>query len=326
MQVKFNNARRGLLLAAMGAALGAAAGSAHAQQNLIKMVVPFPAGGITDQAARVVAEQMSQRLGQQIIVENRPGAGSRLGIDAVAAAPADGNTLLFTNTSYSILPVVNPKATFDPTKALAPVSLSATYSLQIVTGISVPAATLPEFIAYARKNPGKLSYGSAGMGSGAHFAGEYFKSLTGTYLVHIPYKSTSSALNDVAGGQLDLAFDASAKPLVDGGKVKLLAVTGDKRDPRFPNTPTAAEVGLKPFSKMQSWVGILAPAATPQPVLQKLNKAAAAAIAEPVVQKRLAELGLEPQGGSASRLATAITEEMALYRRIAADSKLRFED
>ncbi len=326
MRVSFIHARRGLLLAAMGTALGAPAGFAHAQANLLKLVVPYPAGGITDQAARVVAEQLAQRLGQQVIVENRPGAGSRLGIDAVLAAPADGQTLLFTNTSYSILPVVNPTAHFDPTRSLAPVSLCASYSLQIVIGNAVPAATLPEFIAYAKKNPGKLSYGSSGMGSGAHFAGEFFKALTGTYLVHIPYKSTSSALNDVAGGQLDLAFDASAKPLVDGGKVKLLAVTGEQRDPRFPNTPTAAEAGLKPFALMQSWVGLLAPAATPPAVLQKLNLAAAAAVADPGVQRRFAELGLQPQGGPASRLAGTIANEVVLYRKIAADAKLRFED
>jgi tripartite-type tricarboxylate transporter receptor subunit TctC len=322
MSIKFNLAPRGLLIAALGAGVG----FANAQQNVIKMVVPFPAGGITDQAARIVADQMAQRLGQTIIIENRPGAGGRLGIDAVMKAPADGNTLLFTNTSYSIFPVVKPKASFDPVKALAPVSMSASYSLQIVTSTKVPANTLPEFIAYAKKNPGKLSYGSAGVGSGAHFAGEYFKSLTGTYLVHIPYKSTAGALNDVAGGLVELAFDGSAKPLVDAGKVKLLAVTGDKRDPRFPNTPTAPEAGLKPFSMMQSWVGILAPATTPQPVLERLNNAAASAVADAGVQKRFAEMGLQPQGGPASRLSAAIAEDVVLHQKIATDSKLQFED
>ncbi len=183
--------RRVLVVAA---SLAVATGLAQAQSNVIKMVVPFPAGGVTDQAARIVAESMARQLGQTIIIDNRPGAGSRIGIDAVVKAPADGNTLLFTNSSYSILPVVDPKVPFDPLKALVPVGLSATYGLQIVTRKDLPVNTLPEFIAYARKNPGKLSYGSAGIGSGAHFAGEYFKSLTGTYLVHIPYKSTSAAL------------------------------------------------------------------------------------------------------------------------------------
>ena len=212
-----------LLFAAI--AMVATTGTAHAQPSVTKMVVPFPPGGVTDQVARIMAEHMGRQLGQVIIIDNRPGAGSRLGVEAVIKSPGDGTTLLFTNSSYSILPVVDPKISFDPAKALAPVSMTATYGLQIVTKKDIPANTLAEFIAYAKKNPGKLSYGSAGMGSGAHFAGEYFKSLTGTFLVHIPYRSTAGALNDVAGGQLDVAFDASAKPLIDAGHVKLLAVT-----------------------------------------------------------------------------------------------------
>jgi len=309
--------------ALLAAALAATAGMAQAQANVIKMVVPFPPGGVTDQAARIVADRMAQQLGQTIIIENRPGAGSRLGVDAVAKAAADGSVLLFTNSSFSFLPIIDPKLP-DPTQALAPVGMSATYGLQIVTANRLPANTLPEFIAYAKKNPGKLSYGSAGVGSGTHFAGEYFKALSGTFLVHIPYKSTTGALNDVAGGQLDLAFDGAAKPLTDAGRVKLLAVTSDKRDPRFPNTPTAVEAGLKGFVQ-QSWVGILVPAATPATVIERLNKAAGAAVADAGVQKRFAELGLQAQGGAASRLGDAIRAELALNQKIAADAKLRFE-
>jgi tripartite-type tricarboxylate transporter receptor subunit TctC len=301
-----------------------ATGLAQAQPNVIKLVVPFPAGGVTDQAARILADKMSQQLGQTMIVENRPGAGSRLGVDAVVKAPADGATLLFTNSSYSILPVVDPKVPFDPIRALAPVSMSATYGLQIVTSNKIPVNSLAEFITYAKKSPGKLSYGSAGVGSGTHFAGEYFKALTGTFLVHIPYKSTNGALNDVAGGQLDLVFDAAAKPLVDAGRVKLLAVTSEKRDPRFPSTATAVEAGVKGFVQ-QSWVGLLAPAATPAGTLERLNKAAAAAVADPGVQKRFAELGLQAQGGPPSRLAGMIGDELTLYRKIAVDAKLQFE-
>jgi tripartite-type tricarboxylate transporter receptor subunit TctC len=202
--------------------------------------------------------------------------------------------------------------------------MSATYGLQIVAPTRLPVNTLQEFVAYAKKNPGKLSYGSAGVGSGTHFAGEYFKALSGTFLVHIPYKSTTGALNDVAGGQLDLAFDAAAKPLIDAGRVKLLAVTSDRRDPRFPSTPTAVEAGLKGFVQ-QSWVGILAPATTPAAVLERLNKAAGAAVADASVQKRFTEMGLRAQGGAASRLGDAIRAELALNRKIAAEAKLRFE-
>jgi tripartite-type tricarboxylate transporter receptor subunit TctC len=318
--MQMNASRRTVL----GAALLAVAGFAHAQGNVIRMVVPFPAGGVTDQAARVVAEKMGQELGQTVIVDNRPGAGGRIGIDAVVKAPADGQTLLFTNTSYSILPVIDPKVPLDPEKSLAPVSMLATYGLQIVTNMKVPVNSLPEFVAYAKKNPGKLSYGSAGNGSGAHFAGEMFKSLTGTFIVHVPYKSTSGALNDVAGGLLDLAFDGSAKPLIDAGKVKLLAVTDDKRDPRFPNTPTAVEAGLQGYVQ-QSWVGVLAPAGTPAATLERLNKAASAAAADPGVRKRFADMGLVPQGGPGGRLGQSIGREVAMFRKIATDAKLQFE-
>jgi len=321
MQVR-SNPGRAFLAAALLAASGA---PAWAQGQTTKIIVPFPAGGVTDQAARVVAESMGRQLGHTFVIDNRPGAGSRIGVDAVVKAPADGSTLLFTNTSYSILPVVDPKVPFDPAKALAPVSLTATYGLQMAIRKEIPANTLQEFIAYAKKNPGKLSYGSAGVGSGTHFAGEYFKAVTGTYLVHIPYRSTTGALADVAGGQLDLAIDASTKPLVDAGKVKLLAVTGERRDPRFPNTPTTAEAGLKEFTAMQSWVGLLAPVGTPQALLDRLNAAAGAAAADPAVRKRFAELGLVPQGGPAAKLGTVIRDELVLYRKIATQAKLQFE-
>lgn len=298
---------------------------AQAQPAVTKVVVPFPAGGVTDQAARILAESLSRQLGETFIVENRPGAGSRLGVEAVLRAPADGKTLLFTNSSYSILAVVDPKLSFDPAKALLPVNMTATYGLQIVTRKDSPATSLRDFIAHAKKHPDKLSYGSAGVGSGSHFAGEYFKSLTGASLVHVPYKSTNGALSDVAGSLLDLAFDAASKPLVDAGRVKLLAVTGSKRDPRFPQAPTAVEAGLAGFA-LDSWVGLLAPVGTPEPVRERLAKAAAAAAADPGTRSRLADMGLEAAGGEPSRLRSAIKDDLTLYRKIAAAARLNFDE
>lgn len=318
------NTRRNLFKLGLGAWCAVAADLGHAQQDVIKMVVPFPAGGVTDQAARIVAEKMGQQLGQTIVIDNRPGAGGRIGTETVLKAPGDGTTLLFTNSSYSILPVVDPKAPYDPLKSLAPISMSATYSLQVVTSTKIPVNTLSEFIAYAKKRPGALSYGSAGVGSGTHFAGEFFKSLTGAFLVHIPYKSTTGALNDVAAGLLDFAIDGAAKPLADSGRVKLLAVTGNKRDPRLPNVPTAAEAGLPPFV-LVSWVGVLAPATTPASLVERLNAAANAAVADPAVQKRFADMGLLNQGGATSRLAQTIEDELKLHQRIAAQAKLKFD-
>jgi tripartite-type tricarboxylate transporter receptor subunit TctC len=305
-------------------ALWVFANSACAQEGVTKLVVPYPAGGITDQAARIVGGRMARELGAPVIVYNRPGASGRLAVDAVAKAAPDGNTLLFTNSSYSILPVVDPKVQYDPLKTLAPVAMAATYGLQIITSVKVPANTLPEFIAYAKTHPGKLSYGSSGVGSGSNFAGEYMKSLTGTFIVHVPYKSTSAALNDVAGGMLDLTFDASAKPLVDAGHVKLLAVTGSKRDARFPNTPTAQEAGLNGFV-LESWVGLLAPAATPSETLLRLNRAVANSINDPMVRRQLLEIGLQPDSGPAAQFGNTIRRELALHRKIAADAKLKFE-
>lgn len=320
MRHLFESARSALVV--LGAALAALA---QAQPAVTKVVVPFPAGGVTDQAARILVDSLSRQLGETFIIENRPGAGSRLGVEAVLRAPADGKTLLFTNSSYSILAVIDPKLSFDPAKALLPVNMTATYSLQIVTRKDLPAVSLTDFIAHAKKHPDRLGYGSAGVGSGAHFAGEYFKSLTGTSLVHVPYKSTNGALNDVAGGMLDLAFDAAAKPLVDGGRVKLLAVTGSKRDLRFPNTPTAVESGLPGFA-LDSWVGLLAPTGTPEKVRERLAKAAVTAAAEPSTRSRLAEMGLEATGGEPERLGRAIRDDLALYRKIAATARLSFDE
>lgn len=322
--MNFGKTRRWLVLAGVAAVACATSLGAQAQSSVVKVVVPFPAGGVTDLIARMLTDGMAKQLNQTFVVENRPGAGGRIGIDLVAKAPADGNTILFTNSSYSILPVVEPKIAFDPTKALAPVSMVSTYGLQMLVRKDLPVTTLPEFIDYAKKNPGKLSYGSAGMGSGTHFGGEYFKSLTGTSLVHVPYKSTNGALNDVAGGQLDFVLDGAAKTLVDAGKVKLIAVTGSKRDARFPNTPTAAETGLKDYV-MESWAGFLAPPGTPQAVVDRLNRAAAATLQDPAVQKRFAELGMAPEGGPASRMAGVIKDELALYRKMAKDADLKFE-
>lgn len=291
----------------------------------IKLVVPYPAGGVTDQAARVLAERMAQILAQPIIIENRPGAGSRIGTMAVAQAAPDGNTLLFTNISFSTLPLADRLVKYDPLKSFAPVGLAAVYGATVVVQPSVPAKNLQELVAYAKKNPGKLSYGSAGMGSGAHFVGEYFKALTGTYVVHVPYRSTVGALSDVAGGQVDIAFDASAKGLIDAGKVRPLAIVGGQRDPRLPDVPTAAEAGIRGLD-FNAWQGMLAPPATPKPVLEKLNRAMAAALQEPATRKRYQDLGLVPVGGAPDRLTQQLRSDATLYRKVIEQARLKFDE
>jgi tripartite-type tricarboxylate transporter receptor subunit TctC len=310
----------------MGLAMTMVALTCHAQTAAptLRLVVPFPAGGVTDLAARALAERLGPALGQTVIVENRPGGGSRIGVDAVMKAAPDGQTLLFTNTSYAILPIVDPAVKYEADKSLLPVGMLASYGLSLVVANALPVKSLPELVAYARSRPGKLSYGSSGPGSGTHFLGEYFKSLTGTFIVHIPYRSTAGALNDVAGGTLDMTFDATAKAYADAGKVRMLAVTGSHRDPRLPGVPTAVEAGLKDFV-IVSWVGLLAPVGTPPATVVRLNAALNEALAAPALRQRLQEMGLTPEGGDAPRMLSQVREDMRLHRQIAKQAGLRFD-
>ena len=298
--------------------------AAQAQAGTLRLLVPFPAGGVTDLSARALAEPLARLLGQTVVVENRPGGGSRIGTDAALKAAADGNTLLFTNSSYTILPIVDPGVKIVVDSSMAPVGLLASYGLAVVVANTVPATTLQELVALAKKQPGKFSYGSSGPGSGSHFMGEYFKSLTGTFIVHIPYRSTSAALTDVAGGTVDIAFDATAKAYADAGKVRVLAVSGPQRDPRMPQVPTAAEAGLKDFV-LSSWVGLLAPAGTPPAMLARLNVALNTALADPGLRGRLQAMGLAPEGGPPQRMLAQMQAESTLHQRIATHAKLRFD-
>jgi len=316
--------RRNRFLIGLAAALVSLSCAAQTASSTLRLIVPFPAGGVTDLAARARAERLGPALGQTVIVENRPGGGSRIGTDAVMKAVPDGQTLLFTNTSYAILPIVDPAVKYEADKSLVPVGMLASYGLSLVVANALPVKTLPELVAYARSHPGKLSYGSSGPGSGTHFLGEYFKSLTGTFIVHIPYRSTAGALNDVAGGTLDMAFDATAKAYADAGKVRMLAVTGVQRDPRMPGVPTAVEAGLKDFV-IVSWVGLLAPVGTPPATLARLNAALNEALAAPALRQRMQEMGLTPEGGDAARMLRQIREDVRLHRQIAERARLRFD-
>lgn len=317
------NIRSFLAALSVAVALGAQAQGGFPTKPM-KVIVPFPAGGVTDIGARIVTERMGQILGQPLVIENRPGAGTKLGTDAAIKSTPDGYTLYVSNSSYAILPVVDAQAGYEPTKALAPVGTMATYGLAIVVNPALPVKTLGEFIDYARRHPGKLNYGSSGPGSGVHFAGEQFKQLTGTFMVHIPYRSTSLAVQDVAGGRLDMTMDGAVKPYVDAGKVRLLAVTDVRRDPRFPDTPTVGEAGLPDF-KQVSWLGMFAPVGTPTEVIARLNQAMNEALKEAGMKQRLAELGLQPVGGAPSDLLQRAGDDLQLFRKIARDTRLKFD-
>lgn len=292
--------------------------------EVIRVIVPYAAGGITDIGARVICEQLGQALGQPVIIENRPGGGTRIGTSAVFAAKPDGNTLLLTNIAYGILPLVDPSVKYDAVTAAVPVGIASVYPIAMVINAALPVKTLREFIDYARKNPGKLSYGSAGPGSGAHLGGELFKALTGTYLVHIPYRSTSSALTEVAAGRIDLTFDATAIELARTGRVRILAVSGTERDPRMPDVPTVAEAGLRGM-ETASWLGIFAPLGTPSPVIERLNQALNVAVQNEGLKARFRELGMVPRSGPPNLLIDQVRHDTQLYRRVIHEAKLKFE-
>lgn len=290
----------------------------------VKIVVPYAAGGVTDQAARILGGKMSQILGGPVIIENRPGGGSRLGMQTVAQAPADGSILLFTNVSYSTLALIDRTIRFDPLTSFSPIGLAATYGAAVVVKPSLGIKTLQELTAYAKRNPGKLNYGSAGPGSGAHLVGEYYKTLTGVSIVHIPYRSTSAALTDVVGGQVDVAFDATAKPMIDAGRVKALAIVGSHRDPRMPDVPTAAEAGVEGLD-FDSWLGLFAPVGTPQNVIDKLNAAMNTALQDASIRRNFEDVGLLVKGGAPDRLTQQLRSDAIRYRQIIEKSKLKFD-
>ncbi|CAN7756878.1 tripartite tricarboxylate transporter substrate binding protein [Variovorax sp. LjRoot130] len=311
---------RRALLGALGCLLISSASAAE----VLRVIVPYAAGGITDIGARVICEQLGQVLGQPVLVENRPGGGTRIGTAAALSAKPDGNTVLLTNIAYSILPLVDPSVKYDALTAAAPLGIASVYPVAVVVNAALPVKTLQEFIQYARKNPGKLTYGSAGPGSGAHLGGELFKSLTRTHLVHIPYRSTSGALTEVAAGRIDLTFDATATQLANAGKVRILAVSGNQRDPRIPDVPTVAEAGLKGL-ETTSWLGMFAPLGTPQPVIDRLNHALNVALQNEGLKARFRELGMIPRSGSPRELIEQVRYDTDLYQRVIRDANLKFE-
>jgi len=308
------------------AALAVTTTAVHAQEGYprrpITIINPWAAGGINDIAVRIVTNHMTKTLGQPFVIENRGGGGSKIGTVMALNAPKDGYTILFQNVVHTILPTVAAPLNYDPIDDFIPIVQATLYATMMVVHPSVPANTLPEFIEYARKNPGKLSYGSGGPGSAIHFAGEMLKTMAKLDITHVPYKGMSSAVQDTIAGHVQFTFDSTSKPAIDAGKLKALGTTGLKRDPRFPNVPAIAE--YFPGYRVISWQGFLAPAGVPNHVIARLNAAANAALADPAVKARFAELGLATVGGTPEDFATTIREDIALFRRIATEAKMKF--
>ncbi len=290
------SARRSLLAIALIAACSGL--TAHAQtawpSRPVKLVVAFPPGGVADVMARVVSQPLSEALGQPVIIENRAGANGNVAADAVAKAPADGYTLLVATTGIeSANPFLFGKMPFDPGKDLAHVAALGRIQLFLVTRPSLPVKDTKEFVAFAKSNPGKLSYGSAGAGSTPHLAGELFKQQAGFYATHIPYRGAAPALQDLLAGQIDYYFDPGISfPHVRTGKLKMLAVASNKRSALFPDVPTLAEVGY-PGVEADTWFGVYAPAGTPPEVIARLNRDLNKALATPAVKARILDVGGE---------------------------------
>ena len=293
----------------------------------IRLVVPYAPGAITDIAARITAERMSQQLGQQVIVDNRGGAGTRIGMQFVATAPADGYTLLFANAiTHGTMPAMARSLPFDPLKDFAPVAPLYWYANVFVCNAQTPADTIPELIAYAKKNPGKLTNATAGPGSGHDLIGELFKTSTGVDILHVHYKGGGPALQDVLAGNVNCIYgDGAAKPHVDAGRLKALATAGPEPDPLFPKAPTMTSAGVKGFP-VPIWQGIVAPAGTPPEVIARLNAAANEALRSPELQKRTQELNLHIDGGPPEKIGREMRDSMALFAKVVKDAKIQPQD
>lgn len=287
----------------------------------IRLIVPYPPGGPTDVLLRIIAGPLGERLGQSVVIDNKPGASGMVGADMVAKASADGYTLLGNASIHVINPSLYAKTAYDAIKDFAPVSLVADVPLVLVVNPAQPVASVKELIALAKAKPGALAFASSGNAAAPHLAGEAFKIATGTDMLHVPYKGSGPALTDLMGGQVQLMFDSlpSSMPFIQGGKLRALAVTTALRSSALPNLPTVAESGV-PGYDMSTWYGVWAPAGTPREVVARLGREIAAVVQLPAVRDRLLALGAEPVGNSPEEFSAFNRSELAKWARIVKQS------
>jgi len=289
----------------------------------IRFIVPYAAGGTTDLVARTVGEKVAQKLGQPVVVENRPGAGGNIGMDAVAKAAPDGYTIGFGAISTNALnPHIYRHVPFDPRKDFTAISLLGNSTIVLEVSPAVPVKTVPELIAYAKAHPG-LTYATAGAGTSMHLAGAMFSQMTQTGLVHVPYKGSSPAINDMLGGHVQVMFDnlPASLPHIQAGKLRALAVAGKSRAPSLPNVPTLAEAGLPGYA-VDPWFGVYGPAGMPAAVVQALNAAFVEALARPDVREKLGVAGFSPKGSSAAELQALTLSEYERFGKVARSANI----
>jgi tripartite-type tricarboxylate transporter receptor subunit TctC len=324
--------RRTVLLAGLAACFALPGGMASAADafpsRTVTLVVPFAAGGSTDLIARIIAEKMTEDLGQTVIVENKAGAGGNIGADAVAKADPDGYTILMgTIATHALNPAVMKQMPYDPVKDFAPVSLLVLVPNVLEVNPELPVKSVQELIALLKSKPGEYSYASSGIGTPLHLSGELFKSLAGVDMIHVPYRGAGPALNDVVANQVPIMFDnlPSSTAFIKAGTLRALAVTTKTRSASFPDLPTMEEAGV-PGYETYTWNAIFAPAGTPQPVIDRLNAAAVKAVKDPATQPRLADLSATVVGSTPDELAKHVVAELAKWAPIveasgAADSQ-----
>jgi tripartite-type tricarboxylate transporter receptor subunit TctC len=292
----------------------------------VRLIVPFPAGGATDLFARTLSQKISERLGQPLVVENRPGAGGTLGSDLAAKATPDGYTLLLsTSSTHSIGPNLNPRMPYDAVRDFTPISLLGNAPSIMLVPNNSPAKTVKEWIDHARKNPGRLNYASSGNGTIVQLSAELFKAQADVFVVHIPYKGTALAIPDLVSGKVDVLFDSlpTGLPHVRDGRLRALGVTSLKATPLAPGVPPIADV--LPGYESTTWFGLFGPKGLPPEVVSRLSAAANQVLQDPEVIDKLQRLGIEPVGGTPAQFTTMLAKESVKWKKIISDRKIMLE-
>ena len=302
------------------------AGAQAWPSRYVRLIVPFVAGGATDIIARAIGHRLSEVWGQQVVVENKPGAGANIGAQLVAQADPDGYTLYITSVPHATNRFLYASLGYDPVADFAPVTLICLQPNVMVVPNASPARSVAEFVAHAKANPGKISYGSGGIGTSVHLSGELFKRMTGIGMTHVPYRGSAPALQDVIAGRLDLIFDnvTPALPQLQGGRARGLAVTTASRVPVLAHLPTVAEAGVPGF-EVSSWFAFFVPARTPRPVIEKMHRDVVAALAHPPVKQRLEPLGAALVGSTPDELARHLASEMDKWGPVIRDAGIRLD-
>ncbi|MDB5807402.1 MAG: transporter substrate-binding protein [Betaproteobacteria bacterium] len=321
-------ARAGMLaLACVATLVCGTAGAQGAYPNRpIRLIVPFSPGGTSDFTARVVAQKVSQTIGQSMVVENKGGAAGTIGADFVAKSAPDGYTIMLTDTTFAIVPGITAKLPYDPLKDFAPLTLGVKVPSLVCVNPGMPVKTLKELLEYARKNPGKVAYGSGGVGTAVHLAGAFLANIGGAEMIHVPYKGAGPAISDVVAGQLQLVIPSmpTVVSFVKSGRLRALAITATKRNEQVPEVPTVAEAGL-PNYDATSWFGFSAPAATPRAVVDKLNREMVAALNDKEVRETLVKQGSDVSPMTPEQFSTFIADEMKKWAQVAKESHVTAE-